>query len=45
MEEGVELLSPQGVEIGRVQGNQIKLIREYELPNIKAFQKWSDQSM
>lgn len=45
MEEGVGLLSPQRVEIGQILGNQIKLARKYELPNIKAFQKWSEQSM
>lgn len=45
MEEGVELLLLQGIEIGHILGNQIKIAREYKLPNAKAFQKWSEQSM
>lgn len=45
MEEGVEILPLEGIEIGHVSGNQIKLVREYELPNVKAFQKWGEQSM
>ena len=37
MEEGVELLSLQGIEIGHILRYQIKITREYELPNVKPF--------
>lgn len=43
-EEVVELLSPQGVEIGHVLENQLKLAREYELPHVRVFQQWGEPS-